>query len=166
MFFLVIVFVFIMLENATLSSIEELNVVLNRGFEFVYNFTEGKGIQTESTNVLQSMVFIPDVSTLILGDWTYTGNDGLYYMHTDSGYMRNVLLFGAPLTLCYIVSDWLLISRSCGTNIRQSKLASFGLFIILLILHIKGEVLAYTFPLHSLIYLLFFLNQINPYTER
>lgn len=87
--------------------------------------------ETQSTNELASMYFMPGELTLLFGDGQYS-NGNLYYMNTDAGYMRNILFGGIPILLLTISTVLILATIS--------KNLFFSLLIVPLtfILHSKG----------------------------
>ncbi|MCM1439639.1 MAG: hypothetical protein NC131_10655 [Roseburia sp.] len=59
----------------------------------VINFFKYGSFKSASFNSLKQMVFMPKWETILFGDGYFTLN-GLYYMETDSGIMRNILFWG------------------------------------------------------------------------
>ncbi|MBR0142294.1 MAG: hypothetical protein IJM19_08620 [Ruminococcus sp.] len=57
------------------------------------NLIETGSFNNKSVDNLQHMFFMPEFDTILFGDGYYTVG-GLYYMHTDSGIMRNILFWG------------------------------------------------------------------------
>lgn len=69
--------------------------------ESYVNYEETGEFKSTSGTHLQQMYFPIPLKTFLLGDGLYTEN-GAYYMHTDAGYMRNVLFWGVfPSLLLY-----------------------------------------------------------------
>lgn len=119
-------------------------------FEFVYNYLEGSGVSTASTDVLSDMYFPISTSTFFLGDGRYTEGTG-YYMSTDAGYMRQVLYFGVFGTLmlfiyqmCYFLAPFLCALNRPSLRQRYNDLV-FLFFVLsyLLTAHYKGEVIGF-----------------------
>lgn len=89
-------------------------------------------------HLLTDMYFWIPPLTFMIGDGLYTGNDGRSYMHTDSGYMRMILLMGIVGFLLMLGIQVFMIGLQRG---REKKLKLFVL-VLLLILNIKGEVIS------------------------
>ena len=109
-----------------------------------YNlFTTGSFNNYSANRLLNEMIFIPSHKTLLFGDGKYVdAATGLYYMRTDSGFMRQVLFWGAGITgimyYCWIKSIILLK--------RDYRLKILFLFMCI-IFEIKGEVYYELMPL-------------------
>jgi hypothetical protein len=94
----------------------------------------------ETDYMFNEMYFIPELSTLFLGDGYWTAPSGVgYYMKTDVGYMRPMLFFGIiPQLFCYFLPiltlTYIYIQR------REFKLLSFLLTLLIFIFELKGEV--------------------------
>lgn len=140
------------------DSIKETFYSFSRfAFEFVYNYINNGSVGTASTNRLGEMFFIPSASTLFFGDGMYTGIDGRYYMHTDSGYMRNILLFGIVGFLPLLLYNFCVI-RFISINLlkKTGSVFLFCTFLTLLVLHLKGEVVGYLITVNIMFLFLFF----------
>ena len=71
-------------------------------FELFINIRESSSFETDSTNVLKEMYFLPDnIYALTFGEGRAINQDGSQYMHTDVGYIRNVYYWGIIGTLIY-----------------------------------------------------------------
>ena len=141
----------------------ELLKIARRMFRFVTEFftvTDKTGLfETTSTNTLLNMYFPISWDTFFLGDGQYTDfATGGYYMGTDAGYMRTVLYFGIfGLVLLGVLQHFIL-------NIRKpEKPLYYFLWIFLLIVQVKGDVLGYAIMTQSL--LLLFALQSNDEEE-
>lgn len=114
-------------------------------FEFWFNYTENGAIETTSTDHLFNDMYFPiTLSTFFFGDGLYTGYDGAYYMHTDSGYMRNILYMGiGGLVLLILLDIYMILGQK---KMRERKMLMFGLFVLLYlgITHVKGEIFGYS----------------------
>lgn len=142
--------------------LEALDGYMKFSFEMVFNFLEGKGLTTSSTDRLNEMYFALDAGQLLVGDGRYSSATGGYYRETDAGYMRNVLLGGLPgvfLAVAQLVV-WLVAMRrydiSQANRQRVGWVISVGVAIMVLTLHYKGEALLYVIMINNLLYLLFF----------
>jgi len=124
-------------------------------FEFVYNFINEGEFSTSSTDVLfNRMYFEVSLKTFFIGDGFYTGPDGSYYMHTDAGYMRNILYFGViGLIILLIYQVQFFIWRS-------KKLFLFNILVMvyILVMHIKGDILSFNIMMQKMLFLLLLYN--------
>lgn len=157
--FVAIVFLLWLIPQGYYDKIESL---LRYVFEAAYNYIDtGRATTTSSAHLMDDMYFTIPLSTFFLGDGCYTTLTGGYYMNTDSGYMRNLLLFGVGgLVICILFDCFLL----WGTKrLRESSLFRFSLFIFfyLCILHIKGETFAYLITLHCILFVYYIFYQFH-----
>jgi hypothetical protein len=131
-------------------------------FEMVFNFLEGKGLTTSSTDRLNEMYFPLEISEISAGDGRYTATNGSYFKQTDAGYMRNILLGGLPVVafaMCHLGLWFRSMKRYCGRGRRQKYLETVficSIAFMILILHYKGEAMLYVVMINNIIYLLFF----------
>jgi hypothetical protein len=136
-------------------------------FEMVFNFLDGKGLTTGSTDKLQEMYFPLSFSELIAGDGRYAGIGGGYFKQTDAGYMRNVLLAGLPTVLLALahLGTWLISTRRYAKR-RMAATTTDQVFLLatvfmVLLLHYKGEAMLYVVMINNILYLLFFDRMIK-----
>ncbi|ABX50187.1 hypothetical protein Sbal625DRAFT_1987 [Shewanella baltica OS625] len=119
----------------------KLNNFIAFAFEAVINYMEYGKFHTSSTDVLSNMYYSLPIDTLIHGDVQYTNSDGLYYGDTDAGYMRHVLALGLPMTCILMFSFYIISSYTRFLFDVNNRKVAFGLFfVMLIILHYKGEV--------------------------
>ncbi|MDE6649570.1 MAG: hypothetical protein K2K45_06550 [Muribaculaceae bacterium] len=141
---------------------DKLNNLFLYVFEAAYNFINtGHASTTSSEHLLDDMYFPISLKTFFLGDGRYTGLSGEYYMSTDAGYMRNILLFGIGGLILTIYFDYKLFWGY--KRLRKKDLSKFSsfIFIYLAIIHIKGEVFAYLITLHSILFIIYFFIMIT-----
>lgn len=122
--------------------------------QFYYNFKRGSGIinATSSTSVLfNNMYFKLKLTQLLIGDGRYTTQDGSYYMQTDAGYMRNILYFGIGGTLLLMFFQYKMIFSVVKT--KYTKLFAIILFLCLIILEIKAQIIGFLIISQSIIVL-------------
>lgn len=103
-------------------------------------------------HLVNDMYWIPGTETLLFGDGIYTGTDGLYYMHTDSGIMRSILYFGIINYLIYMSTTISLIysfvvALKKKYHVNNKYLLVFSIFIIIIIFEYKGEALWMFIPI-------------------
>lgn len=141
------------------------NNVLPFAFELFYNMDKGHGFSSASSDHLLQMLSIPIESiTYFIGTGRFTNADGSYYMHTDSGYMRQ-LLFGG---LGYVIVSILLfislffnsvsIQKKFRTN-WNFRLFTGGVIVYFLLLQIKG--LTLFFSRETMVVLFYYLVMMN-----
>ncbi len=128
-------------------------------FEMFFNLIDyGTLTTTSSTHLTEDMYFPLSLRTILLGDGMYTSPLGGYYMNTDAGYMRNILLFGITGLFLCVFSDiyllWGTRKLRCDKSIRNFSL---WIFVYLCLLHYKGETFAYLITLHTMLFLYYLL---------
>lgn len=119
----------------------------NESFYNLFNFTlqpllnkiSNGSFMISSLQSLRNMYFPIDAVTFIIGDGQYTTATGHYYMSTDAGYMRVILFMGVIGFLLLIFFQLFILSPNRGQEKKMKKM----LFILLLVLNIKGEALAW-----------------------
>ena len=136
-------------SNATVSKL------LDWALEFYYKFQATGQASTSSTSVLKTMYFNVKNSTLLFGDGRYTNQDNTYYMHTDAGYMRNILFFGL-IGLLFLIAFQMLFF-----DWRKDIQLNLFLIVAILIFHIKGETIGFALILQSILFLNY-LSHIYP----
>lgn len=122
--------------DSILVKMEEL---VDWGLGFLVSlFTTGDANDASLDILFGRMYFELEPLTFLFGDGYYTGSDGSYYMHTDAGYMRVLLYFG-------VGGLFLLLWHQCNMLFTKKEYIWFELLLLgyILILHIKGDVLAY-----------------------
>lgn len=126
-------------------------------FEPIYNYLDGKGFTTTSTDILDDMWNINvSMETLLKGTGYFTGIDGSYYMHTDVGILRNLLywgLFGYSLVICY---QFYIIYPILKNHIKIDKNYVYAMFFLfyLCVTEYKAMVLGSNKAIISITFLL------------
>lgn len=130
----VAVFVFLFL-NSYFSD----NPALEWAFEVIYNYLEKGSIETTSTDSLLTMYVFPDtLKSWIIGDGQWLSNNGGYYMHTDVGFCRLLLLFGLIGTsFFFLYFLWIFFKTARNQDLRIQFLFSF-IYILLILVNLKG----------------------------
>lgn len=135
--------------------VEKLDVYIGFVFEFVLNYLEYGSFETESTYILSNMYFGLDSDVFVFGTGMYSNDDGTYYMHTDAGFMRNILYYG----VLGLLVNYLIFAFKLLTIKRKSKvLFSVVIFVVLSCLHIKGEAITHIIGVEVVLWTLFFLS--------
>ena len=120
---------------------------------FINLFSTGSFNNYSASHIVEDMIFNPDLSTWIHGDGYYTEpSSGLHYMHTDVGFLRQLLFWGVGGTvLSYLTTFYSL--KLINRKNRQNGILSFFLAIILVVFEIKGEVYFELLPIAIIIIL-------------
>lgn len=138
-------FIFYLLAPPTLTD-KVFNHVFPFAYEFVFNYLDGKGVSTVSTDELDKMYYPLEGWTWIFGDGRYLNPNGTYYGSTDAGYMRNALFGGGALVAILFLYQWICFyfPKYKGNNhLSERKLIFLFIFLLLAVLHYKGEVIGY-----------------------
>ncbi|AUY25854.1 MAG: hypothetical protein E7B29_18130 [Mixta calida] len=145
---LLLAYFYLYSDNVTIKN------AINWAFEFFFNAVQGNGVNTASTIALSKMYFPLNEAQVLYGDGRYLEHDGSYYMHTDAGYMRMILSVGLGM-IFWVLYD-LLIIKVLYHSLHGYKYKGrfcLCLFLLLLILNVKGEVLGYNVGAHLLIFI-------------
>ncbi len=95
-------------------------------------------------HLLHDMIFYPGLKTLLIGDGMYTVNGNLYYMDTDSGFMRQILFWGiVPTVFSYFLTLYPLLTMVK----RKEWKFPLMLFLCFVLYEFKGEVYYDMLPL-------------------
>lgn len=130
------VVIFFVKEYTTNQSIYNL---INFTFQSFINKAENGSFMNSSMESLFKMYSHVNFNSLIFGDGLYAGKNGGYYMNTDVGYLRVMLLGGVlGLVLMFILQLKILSPKKC----KERVLVYFIIFC-LIILNFKGEVFAW-----------------------
>jgi hypothetical protein len=153
---LVIILLFITLRYFFANiNYTNLTYLMMYTFEMFINLKNKGSFYTTSTEgLLNNMYFPVSIKTFLIGDGKYIDLlTNRYYMNTDAGYMRNILLFGVIGFILLFVFQLTII------NLRCRKFTLFDLFVIayLFILHIKGETIGFLIIFQSVL-LLYYLS--------
>jgi hypothetical protein len=141
------------------SDFSGLITLLYYSFEFIFNLINKGELTTSSTNVLSQMYFPLNEDTILVGDGKYDLLTGGYYMHTDAGYMRDLLAVGMVSFLLYI--GQVALNYNFAKNLTKGSPVPLSLVFVLLtalifLFHYKGSVIAMTKPFYSLFFLIYF----------
>lgn len=126
-------------------------------FEFAFNYFQfGELTTTSSEHLLNNMYFEVSLKTFFFGDGRYTGFDGAYYMHTDAGFLRNILFFGIGGLILLCCTDIYLLFGNKRVRSEGNLKFSIFIFLYMAIIHIKGEVFGYLIMLHCFLFVYYF----------
>ncbi|EOD1041582.1 hypothetical protein ACJET8_000001, partial [Citrobacter farmeri] len=136
------------------------NTFVGHALEPLINYINSGELETNSSDKLvEKMLFIPNFASLVIGDGLYYNNDGSYYMHTDSGFVRQLLYGGfIYLTCCFGLTLYLLVklSKNWFRNYRKFYMSTI---IIFLIGNVKADVLMYPGITINLIFILVLMSE-------
>lgn len=118
---------------------EDIQNLLNFTFQNIFTLLEDGSMKTSSMESLDNMYFVIDPMTFFLGAGQYVGKHGGYYMSTDVGYMRVILYMGVIGLILLLFMQYTIMQLRKGSEIKLKKY----LFLLLLILHAKGEVIVW-----------------------
>ncbi|WP_462180681.1 hypothetical protein [Pseudoalteromonas gelatinilytica] len=138
-----------------------IDVFLPYAFEYIFSYLETGSFNIESTDILNRMYWELNMSELIFGYGMYTNGDGTTFMGTDGGYMRNVLFFGIIPTIFMFVSVgvFLFILYKSTDKKFEQKLFFIFIYMILAILHYKGDVVMHLLSINCfLVLMMYFLS--------
>lgn len=133
----------------------ELDVLTSFGFEMFINANEGGRVESHSMLLLYEMwATLPtELSTWIIGDAKWDGENGTYYMSVDLGYFRALFYFGLVGTFLLFRFYYLTIRRIIVQNkifSPYSKLCFWALLVFVLIVNAKGpgDIYFYILPFY------------------
>lgn len=146
------------------SSAAEVKFFINWAFEIILNFASGSA-ETESTNELSKMYFMPADRTLFLGDGRYIASDGGFYGATDVGFLRLILYFGIFGAICFysffMLFFYFMVKKLAVLSVVMAfYVAAYGAFLFLM--NIKASVFVDVIPaLSSLFFLYFYVARLG-----
>lgn len=118
-------------------------------------FTEGT-LEITSVSKMFDMYFAVPIKTLLIGDGMYTAAEGRYYMNTDVGYMRVVLYMGVIGFVLMLLLQLSIMRIRKG----EESLLKFVTLLCLLVLNIKGEVIAWSLIVQGCVILFCLQNNV------
>lgn len=134
--------VFYVLASALGIDFLESQRILVFVFEPLINLVNEGSFSTSSSDKLVDMVFIPDSDYWLVGSGRYFNSDGSYFMQTDSGYVRQTLMWGIPVVFLMLVSHVIHVFLAAGN--RYGGAAVLLVAALGLIFHIKGDLVGYS----------------------
>ncbi|MEY0162849.1 hypothetical protein AB7W12_12870 [Providencia rettgeri] len=134
------------------------NLYIYHALEPIINYMNKGEIQSSSTDkFINNMLIWPSDKQFLVGDGLYTNEDKSYYLHTDSGYLRQIFYGGfLYLALCLILTIY--IVRRVSINWFNSRKIKFFIssMLILSFGHVKADVFMYPGITLFLLFLLAF----------
>ncbi len=136
--------------------------VLNWGLEFYYNYQNGDGLGSRSSDKLfEDMYFMPDSHMFLFGSGRYTDYNGSYFMRTDAGFMRTVLYFGFLGVIMFFSYHLMVlrkISKYLGPYIDKRTNLSLMFFLLMfsIVLNVKGEFFGFLIMSQNLLFAVLF----------
>ncbi len=107
---------------------------------------------TSVTHMFNDMYFKLDVRQILLGDGRFVDSNGLYYMHTDVGLMRNILFYGIFCTLYLYFFHYTLLMKN--TRVKYTKWLAICFLIISILFEVKGQMMGFLIISQSLLILI------------
>lgn len=142
---------------AIVLSISQKNDMISYWFNWAFapfiNFIESGSFSTGSSHtVLNEMIFMPSEKTILFGDGYYTEvGTNSYYMHTDVGFMRQILFYGLiPTIMAYLMTLFPIIDIYINkkvSNYKEYFIFPILLTVQLIVFEIKGEIFYTMFPI-------------------
>lgn len=124
---------------------DDIKIWMNWAFEFINSIINNNIGETYSVkHMFEDMYFLPSIKTILIGDGRYTEADGIgYYMHTDVGFLRPILLFGIVGLIInymslYIILKKMYLLQKILEN-KSAKLLIVCIAIMNIVLEMKGE---------------------------
>lgn len=131
------------------------NIVYPYAFEFLSNYNSSGSFDTSSTNQLASMYDVKiTYNTWLFGDGIYTGTDGLYYQHTDVGYLRLLLLGGGVLNAYFIIFTILTLFPLLRLKAHKGSALFFSILLLFILSQFKGEAMVTLVQLNNMCFLI------------
>lgn len=119
------------------------NKYIHHLLEPIIQYNNNNTLKTNSSDkLINEMLIFPNEKQLFFGDGIYTNNDKSYYMHTDSGYLRQIF-YGGFLYLLLCAGFTIYIIKRISSNWFYNKKIRF-IFSSILILGI-GNIKADSF---------------------
>lgn len=129
-------------------------------FELFVNLFDKGELSSDSTDHLMTMFFVPEFSTIMFGDARFSDGAGGYYMNTDSGYLRYLLYFGVfPSILLVLFFFAIFLSSLKSFKVLPPKIVFISLFLISLIMNIKGTFITTSYFSVTIFLFYFYANQ-------
>lgn len=118
---------------------EDFQNLMEFTFELFTNYSQNKTLEVSSVSTLEEGHF-PHIEflTYLIGDGKYGTHEG-YYMETDVGVMRVILYMGIIGLIMMILMELSILQLGRG---NEKKLKKY-IFLLLIILSFKGEVLVW-----------------------
>ena len=153
----IVLLVFLSLILLT-TRIPKFAKMYNYTFELVKNVFSGNGFFTTSTDKMFDMYDVEiSPKTFLIGDGKYTvlvNGEQKYYRRTDIGYLRKILYFGIIGTLLSFLFEVFIFNK----KLKKEHLL---LFIFLMVLELKGEIIGISILLNSIL-LLYNMQELFP----
>lgn len=131
------------------------NTFVYYAFEPLMHFMDTGEVSTSSSDaLLKRHLYFPGWDNIGWGSGLYYNEDGSYFGHTDSGFLRQILYGGVPyLLMCTVAYLWLLwqVALRWFDSPRFFFLSSV---LCLCVFHIKADVSMYPAPLLTLLFIL------------
>lgn len=118
----------------------------------IYKFLYIQGIGSVKKLLEMYKIFPRNWKTFIIGDGIWENQDGSYYMQIDVGYLRMIFFNGILGMLFKIFFNYKL---TCIKDIKLKELSNI-MFLLFLILNLKGDILYLSISLYLYIFYLLY----------
>jgi hypothetical protein len=137
------------------------NKYIYHAFEPIIQYQSNKSFQTPSSDkLINEMLIMPSSEQFMFGDGKYINDDKSYYMHTDSGYLRQIFYGGILYLFSCLLMSIYLIKRVSNIWFKKNRLKFFiSTLVIFSVGHIKADVFMYPGITLFLIILLSFYSE-------
>lgn len=155
------VFLYKQIDSMKIES-NSLSSLYSYLFEPISNFYSKGKLTTSSTDGLYSMYFPLTPKQFFIGDARYLNPTGGYYLHTDAGYMRFCLYYGAFFSMAiYVCFIAVLYGVYKKVNSSYQKKTLLVVFFMSFILHYKGEVVLFALGYNKVLFFVLFTFMFN-----
>ncbi len=133
------------------------NIYVEHAMEPLLNFINNGELETSSSDsLMEKHLYWPNDKQLLMGDGIYYNDNGSYYGHTDSGFVRQALYGGLFYALsCIFVFSYIVYKVSFKWFVRHQAWIFFtSTSIITFLGNIKADVYMYPALLLNLLFLM------------
>lgn len=149
--FVFVIFLIVFVSNTTLFEKVSKNKATERFLNYLLQFKNNKNSGSDNIenivenvpslkHLINDMYFTLSPKQLLFGDGKYVV-DGLYYMHTDAGIMRNLLFWGVIGTaLLYLYFAYSLFANA---KCKKARMISLWILFICAVFEVKGQTMGF-----------------------
>lgn len=137
------------------------NIYIYHALEPIIQYNSTQEVQTSSSDkLINDMLILPSDKQFLIGDGLYTNSDNSYYMHTDSGYLRQLFYGGfLYLLLCLGITTYIVKRVALGWFNTKKFRFFISTMCIFGIGNIKADVFMYPGITFFLLFLLAFYSK-------
>ena len=133
---------YVAIANTLQQNYVNFEKMIDWAFELFVSFIFHGRIRSESlSDLTENMLFIPNINQILIGDGLYSDVNTVYYLGTDSGYLRPVL-FGGILTLVILIAPYTYVLKHYHFKKSMIVRRPYVIypFMLAAIIQVKGEV--------------------------